>query len=127
MFSFIGVSGFFISWATCLAISRHALSRSLCASSAAFSSTLFTILLYSFTSVPISSSYGQLMRSLRCRFICPNCLMIILNVRVIHLVITTVIRLDSRNMKAYRFISVTTIFDIWKFRSRSDENSGTLI
>src|SRR5205085_2914142 len=55
MLSFMGVSGFFISCATCRAISRQAPSLSLRASTCALSPSLLTILLYSFTSPPISS------------------------------------------------------------------------
>src|SRR5678815_6118003 len=55
MLSFIGVNGFFISCATCLAISRQAPSLSLRARTAALSPNLLTVLLYSFTNSPISS------------------------------------------------------------------------
>ena len=39
----------------------------------------------------------------------------------------TVTRLDTTKMKAYRLISTTRIFDIWKFSSFSEEKKGTLI
>ena len=54
-FNFIGVNGFLISWAICRAISRQALSRSDFANFFTFASSLSTISLYSFTSIPISS------------------------------------------------------------------------
>ena len=54
--SFIGVSGFLISCATCRAISRHAVSRSDLASRAALMLNSSSIRLYSFTSSAISSS-----------------------------------------------------------------------
>ena len=56
MDSFIGVSGFFISCVTCLAICFHAASRSDCASFSAESLSSSTIMLYCSTNLPISSS-----------------------------------------------------------------------
>ena len=58
--SFIGVNGFFISWATCFAISFQALSFSFCAKMSALFSSSFTIKLYWRTNWPISSLESQL-------------------------------------------------------------------
>ena len=53
--NFIGVNGFLISCATCMAISRHALSRSDRANASADRRTFSTIRLYRSTRTPISS------------------------------------------------------------------------
>src|SRR6202008_1617230 len=63
MLRFIGVSGFFISCATCFAISLQALSLSVFASFTALSSSCAIMLLYSFTRLPISSFSPQLIGS----------------------------------------------------------------
>ncbi|OQA03605.1 MAG: hypothetical protein BWY67_02408 [Bacteroidetes bacterium ADurb.Bin397] len=63
--NFIGVNGFLISCATCLAISRQALSRSERASNSALSDNSVTMRLYSFTKEPISSSCVHSISSFR--------------------------------------------------------------
>src|SRR5690606_2572665 len=60
----MGVNGFLISWATCLAISLQADSFSLLARIFLLASNLYNMLLYSFTRSPISSCAGQFMGSL---------------------------------------------------------------
>ena len=62
--SFIGVSGFLISWATWRAISRQAISLSERARASALSARASTIRLYSFTRAPISSRRGHSIFSL---------------------------------------------------------------
>ena len=106
--SFIGVSGFLISCATCRAISRQAPSRSLLARATALSSSFATILLYSFTSSPISSSRFQSIAS----FICPRLTAFIFLLmkekeRVMRLVMNRATIPAIRKMNAFRLMMVT--------------------
>lgn len=111
--SFIGVSGFFISCATCFAISCQALSLSLFASAAALSSNFKSILLYSFTSAPISSFLFQIIRSL----VLPRFIFFILslineNEFVILLVIMSATIPAIKKIKALRLIIVIKKLEI---------------
>ena len=116
--SFIGVSGFLISCATCLAISRHAPSLSLCASACALISSFFTILLYSSTSIPISSLRFQSMASLIWpRFISCIFLPIKLKDAVIRLVKKNAIAPAIKKINAFRLIRVARNPDISWFSS----------
>ena len=93
--SFIGVSGFLISWAICLAISRQADSRSERASLSAESANSSTIWLYALTSAPISSLASYCIFSLLFpKRIFPNLLSIILSGWVIWFEMKTAIRME---------------------------------
>ena len=119
MLSFIGVSGFFISCATCRAISRQAPSLSLLANAIALSPNLSTILLYSSTNSPISSLRFHVI----CSFICPRFTSRILSLiiekeLVIRLVMNKAINPAMRKINALRLIMVTRKLEI------SCRNSG---
>ena len=114
--SFIGVSGFFISCATCLAISLHAPSLSLLANAAALPSSLATILLYSFTKSPISSFLFHLIASFSLpRFTSFILLLIKENERVMRFVIKKATTPAIKKMKALRFMMATKKLEIsWR-------------
>ena len=121
MLSFIGVSGFFISWATCLAISRQAPSRSVLTSALALSSSLLTILLYSATRVPNSSSRFHSMYSFRfSRFIFFILSLITEKDFVILFVMNKATMPAIKKIKAFRLIMVTRKFDISFFKLLSE-------
>ena len=108
MLNFMGVSGFFISCATCLAISRQALSRSVLARAAALSSNFASILLYSFTRLPISSFLFHCMASLILpRFIC--CIFSLIKAKepVILLVMNRATIPAIKKINAFRLMMVT--------------------
>src|SRR5687767_2883123 len=113
-----GVRGFLISCATCLAISRQAPSRSLLAKAAALSSSLLTILLYPFTSSPISSlRFHSISSFALARFTCFILSLITENDLVIRLVMNSAITPAIRKINALRLIMVTRKLEISWFSS----------